>query len=234
MTFITDVFEDYFSKKNKMSKSNTLCHFDNKYEVRSENEGLWTHINYLTFKKTFEELEKKEDKFFIIVETGCSAHGTQSTILFDKFVNYYDGYVFSVDKERSRVCDTQSRVSLKTIVVCADSLHFLTTFNKPIDLLYLDSFDVDWRNQENSSQHHYKEFNLVRTMLSKNSLLLIDDSPKDLTWLDINKNNRKYEMIKQIFSNNKYNGKGAIICQELENSEFKLLLHQYQILWKLS
>ena len=192
------------------------------------------HINYLTFKKTFEELEKRENKFFIIVETGCSAHGTQSTILFDKFVNYYDGYVFSVDKDRFRVCNTQSKVSLKTIVVCADSLHFLSTFDKPIDLLYLDSFDVNWKNQEYSSQHHYKEFSLVKDMLSTHSLLLIDDTPKNLDWLDIDKNSKKFLELKSIFDTNKYNGKGSLICHELENSNFELLLHQYQILWKLS
>ena len=40
-----------------------------------------------TIYKALSELIKQGKNEYIIVETGCSAHGTKSTLLWDKFVN---------------------------------------------------------------------------------------------------------------------------------------------------
>jgi len=53
---------------------------------------------------------------FKFVETGCSAHGTKSTMLWDKFVNFYDGSVSSVDLNEHAVNNTNSVISSKSKV----------------------------------------------------------------------------------------------------------------------
>lgn len=235
MTFINDVFEKHFTKSSKRTKSTTLFHpkngepyvkLDDNYE-----EGFWTHINYNTFKNTFKELEQKENKYYTIVETGCSAHGTKSTLLFDKFINYYDGELYSVDINMERVRDTQQLVSAKTQVICSDSVSFLKNFKKEIDLAYLDSFDVDWNNQKLSKDHHLKEFKQISKLFKVNSLLLIDDTPKNYLWMDLKKTNKNYQKIINIIKSSKFNGKGAFIYPHLIKN-WLLLLHQYQVLWK--
>jgi len=235
MSFINDIFEKYFTKSDKRTKSTTLFHPKNGDPyVKSEDnleEGYWTHINYITFKNTFEELEKKENKYYTIVETGCSAHGTKSTLLFDKFINYYDGELYSVDINLDRVRDTQQLVSGKTQVVCSDSVLFLNNFKKKIDLAYLDSFDVDWNNQKLSKDHHLEEFKQISDLFKINSLLLIDDTPKNYLWIDLKKTNKNYQKIINIIKGSKFNGKGAYIYPYLIDN-WSLIQHQYQMLWK--
>lgn len=235
MSFVDEVFETYFKKTDKRTKSTTLFHpkNDSPY-IKLDNtpkEGYWTHINYLTFKKMFEELEKKEKKYFVILETGCSAHGIKSTLLFDKFINYYNGELYSVDNNIDRVKEAQQLVSCKTQVICSDSVEFLKKFNKNIDIAYLDSYDVNWLNQEKSKIHHLNEFNNISNLFSTHGILLVDDTPKDYFWLDLKKNKKNYNKILDTIKNNKYNGKGAYIYPLL-NKKWELILHQYQMLWK--
>ena len=68
---------------------------------------LWSSGNPIrdratSFLTVFEELDKKEDKNFYIVETGCMRpdHGSMafgddgcSTYIFDQFINHYDGEI---------------------------------------------------------------------------------------------------------------------------------------------
>ena len=41
-------------------------------------------------KRSLTEIVKQNKKYYTFVETGCSAHGTKSTLLWDKFVNIFD------------------------------------------------------------------------------------------------------------------------------------------------
>ena len=53
----------------------------------------------------------KKQNEYIIVETGCSAHGT---LLWDKFVNSFGGKVLSVDLNKNAVDLTNKQTSKKT------------------------------------------------------------------------------------------------------------------------
>ena len=90
-----------------------------------------------SFELIFELLDQKEDKNFLIVETGCmrADHGQlaygddgASTFIFDDFINYYDGEVYSVDIKPENVAHAQKMVSDKTKVICSDSVKFLWNF----------------------------------------------------------------------------------------------------------
>ena len=68
-----------------------------------------------------------------------------------------------------------------------------------IDFLYLDSYDVDFLNPLPSALHHLEEFNRVKHLLHKNSIILIDDTPVSPYWLDDGQNSPIYSSLKRQF-----------------------------------
>lgn len=143
----------------------------------------------ITMQRTFEYLDKLTDPL-IIVETGSlrtknnwSGDG-QSTILFDKYAQHRQGcivYTVDIDPETSRQCEqlVSHRVSVNTgdAVVF---LHQLASNNQDPELswcFYLDAFDVDWGNPYPAAAHHMKELMAIGSLLRKDTLVVIDDSP---------------------------------------------------------
>ena len=53
-----------------------------------------------------------------------------------------------------------------------DSLNFLSSFEKKIDFLYLDSLDGQY---DGASKHQLEEIKIAKEKLNKNSLVLLDD-----------------------------------------------------------
>jgi hypothetical protein len=53
------------------------------YEMFS-NKGIANHLNYLTFKKLFEEMQSRKN--LIILESGIASAGTNSTYLFNDYI----------------------------------------------------------------------------------------------------------------------------------------------------
>ena len=105
-----------------------------------------------------------------------------------------------------------------------------TTITEKIDFLYLDSYDVDFLNPLPSAEHHLKEFNCVKHLLHKNSIVLIDDTPVSPEWLDNGKYSPIYDKLKLQFDKNMV-GKGSLVCKELEKMGATKIMHQYQVLW---
>ena len=143
-----------------------------------------------SFRFIFDYLAKLNRKVFI-VETGCVRHEDtwegegQSTVLFDKFAQHVEGtLVYSVDINPVNTALCKKLVSDKVQVATSDSVTFLKELaNNPpngfphIDLLYLDSFDVDFKNPHPSAMHHLKELTAVARLVSKDTLIVIDDAP---------------------------------------------------------
>lgn len=139
-----------------------------------------------SYKTLFETLELKLNFFksYLIVETGTSRQPNnfegdgQSTLMFDAFVNYYRGKVYSVDISQENCEIARKQVSNKTEVVCEDSLKFLKTFKNlsNIDLLYLDSYDVDFDKPHNSAMHHLEELAIVYSGLKIGCIIMVDDN----------------------------------------------------------
>ena len=171
-----------------------------------------------TFRRIFEELEKKNKDFYTVVETGCArikgnfTGDGMSTVLFDAFINYYDGKVYSVDINDEHCKVARSLVSNKTEVICDNSLHFLAEFSEKqsIDLLYLDSFDIKFAKPHESALHHLKEFVAVFASLQPGTVIAIDDNEK-----------------------NPVSGKGMYVAEFLEDLGYEKFIDEYQIGWIL-
>jgi|TARA_R100001480_G_scaffold85267_1_gene93264 hypothetical protein len=177
-----------------------------------------------SFLKVFELLEEKNKDFYTIVETGCmrADHGQlamgddgASTYLLDKFVNHYDGQVFSVDINENNCNHARSFVSEKTTVVCEDSVRFLwnLALDKPIDFLYLDSYDIDRNNPHPSQLHHVKELCAIISRLGSGTIVVIDDHDAFFTGGQV--------------------GKGTYVKDFMDNIGATLLFEDYQIGWVL-
>src|SRR6516165_5204450 len=128
---------------------------------------------------------------FFVVETCCvrnvdtwSEEG-QSTILFDRFVSQLPGSIMhSVDLDPEATALCRSRVSSTVQLHTGDSVAFLHGLarNPPhefryIDVLYLDSLDVDFANPHPSALHHMKELVAISTLIGPQTLVVVDDSP---------------------------------------------------------
>jgi hypothetical protein len=176
--------------------------------------------NLLGFRKDsflyiFIYLIKKNKKFYNIIETGCTRKITDfddgmSSILFDRFINYYDGKLTTIDisKENCELC--KKHVSHKTTIINMDSVKYLWNYYdiNNIDLIYLDSYDLDWNKPHKSSLHHLKELCAIIPKLKKGCVIMIDD-------------------------NNNGVGKGQYVSDFLENIGATLLFSNYQIAYEL-
>ena len=194
-------------------------------------------IRKKTFECAFSLLQEREKRSYLIIETGVTRKnlktslttGGASTYLFDSFVNYYGGKVYSIDIDRKATEAIRAKISNKTKIICNDSLVALAGLSrkiKEIDLLYLDSVDLNWLVPKLSSSHILKEFKLVEHKLKSGCLAMVDDSPK----------NRKFipPWIKPFKDKIPFpNGKGMSLISYLrKNKKFVKVIHEYQVLWK--
>jgi len=146
-----------------------------------------------SFRKIFKYLDSlDETKPLVIVETGCVRAANnwggdgQSTILFDRYLQYRtgDGSCFAVDIDPKATALCRTVVSEKTEVLTGDSVLVLRDISSilkkhdvSISLLYLDSFDLDWKNPAPSAVHHLKELVSIYDRVSPQTLVVVDDSP---------------------------------------------------------
>lgn len=181
-------------------------------------------------------LEMLNQKPAVIVETGSSAWGTNSSLLFDSYVNSFGGSFSSVDIRPEPSMTLKGLCSARSQFFCDDSVSFLkkTVKNEcKIDLVYLDSWDVDWSDPIPSSLHGLHEFLSIYPLLGPGSLLLIDDTPLDV---QIMSRVQPSQVGSFVASKEKYGfapGKGALVKLLLrQNGWGKEISHQYQLLWQ--
>jgi len=156
--------------------SDFLSTFDQNFSAKLEHRSKF-------FKKIFKKLEEKKSDFYTIVETGCIRIQNNwggdgySTVLFDKFLEYHEGMVYSVDINSEHCQLADYLTSDKVKVVNEDSVSFLWNIKleKKIDLLYLDSYDLDGDNVHESAFHHFKEFCAAMSHLGEGSIIVVDD-----------------------------------------------------------
>jgi spermidine synthase len=61
----------------------------------------------------------------------------------------------------------------KANVYCGDGIKFLQEFDKSINLLYLDAWDVEFPNH---AEMHLEAFKVAESKLANNAIVLIDDT----------------------------------------------------------
>jgi hypothetical protein len=122
----------------------------------------------------------------LIVETGTSAWGCDSTRLWASYIKSFGGQLYSVDI-RDEPRRKLGRLGSNVVLSVGDSVEFLQNFSKStkekIDLLYLDSFDVDWNEPMASAVHGFKEFECSLPSLKSGSIVIIDDTPNTIKWI---------------------------------------------------
>ena len=195
------------------------------------------HINFFTFRRLFQLMRGLNKKELTIVETGTSAVGVDSTTLFDSYVRKYGGELYTVDINPYTSLLNKHKWSDRTKPVVSDSVKFLERFDKEIDVLYLDSMDIDWLDAGSSMNHGFMELYNAIPKMAKESLILIDDTPKSAKWLPFR--NEVYEKLREREEVNKIEvpGKGfyaKTILENMEkNGEAKMEMQQYQLLYSI-
>lgn len=155
-----------------------------------------------------------------IVETGTlraidAWKDGQSARLFTEFVDAYGGDVRSVDLDAD-ACATARKLlpSNNFSVTCSDSVIWLESLTdlEQVDLFYLDSWDVKWRDDTPSARHHLREFQIIEPYLRAGSIVAIDDNSRRLT--------------------GQRTGKGRMIVEYLDNKNIKPIFDGYQIIYR--
>jgi len=159
-----------------------------------------------------------------IVETGCARQENNyegdglSTLLFDKYINEYGGYLAAVDISPVSIQFALSHmVCPRTKIVQSDSVDFLKMLNTDlqhdrvkIDFLYLDSFDWTEQLQVESATHHLKELEAIMPSLKPGALIGVDDNWK---------------------IGNTRVGKGWMVLDYLASLGMRPVFDGYQIFW---
>ena len=190
--------------------------------------NTYEHVCYPTFTRLFEEIFKRNNPPLTILETGTSAWGTSSTYLFDKYVEQYGGHFWSVDINPETTRNTQRYIiSKNTTLVTNSSVDFLKEWvikhpNQKADVIYLDSLDIVWNDPEESGVYGLEEYNAILPAIGPNTLLLIDDTPKDISFLS--------EGESYFNKTGMMPGKGMYVIKQNPNAD--ILMHKYQILYK--
>jgi hypothetical protein len=112
-----------------------------------------------------------------------------------------------------------------------DSVQFLLNFTdiaarKSVDLIYLDSLDVDWGNSVESAEHGEKELLAIRQLLRSGTIIVIDDTPAEMKWIPVS------DRVAATNFKNKFGvlpGKGAFYNRALEGIDFKIIYHDYNL-----
>lgn len=147
-----------------------------------------------SFARMFEWLDRF-DRPVGIVETGCTRQPGNwsgdggSTILFDKYAQFHPGssvHTVDIDPAATGVC--RSLVSTRVTVHTGDSVAFLKGLSDAppadlpaLDLLYLDSYDVNFDDVFPSAFHHMKELVAAAPLIHPDTLVAVDDSPSSFT-----------------------------------------------------
>jgi hypothetical protein len=99
------------------------------------------------------------------------------------------------------------------------------TNNQTIDLLYLDSFDLDMTYWQPSAIHHLKELAVAIRALRADSLVVVDDCPStaDFTLEDNNTIN--------FVTSPKIGGKGRLVAEFANSIGAKCIFADYQAGW---
>jgi hypothetical protein len=190
------------------------------------------------FRSAFEYLAKNRPRGHLIIETGCARRAENweidglSTFLFDRFAEAHDGEVMSVDLNPKACECASSLVGPRTKVFNEDSIPFLHRLgrelvqaNRPIDLLYLDSFDFSLDNPAPSAVHHLKELCAIAPALSPKALVMVDDSFRRIGALRTGLDSFA------VLHDQGIGGKGMYVAQYFEQLGVPILFEGYQCGW---
>lgn len=198
----------------------------------------WRHINHHTFSRFFEAIAHYIESP-IILETGSSAHGVNSSVLLASLARASGGCFDTVDLNPStvqRVAETlRDRYGPDDRINChhGDSVAFIAGYQGQPNVVYLDSYDLNPGDFAGSAAHGLSEFESLVPKLDRDcALLLIDDTPRTR---DIFRKMCPAEYLqavdRHISDTGRLPGKGELILEAIENDRrFHVLEWEYQLL----
>lgn len=138
-----------------------------------------------SFRLMFDHLKTIDSP--LIIETGCARWENNfegdgmSTLLFDQYIFQNGGTLYSIDITQEHIDFARSQIKCSNSnLICSDSIiwlyNFAKTTEKKIDLLYLDSYDLDFNNPHPSSLHHIMELAAIMPALSEKTMVCVDDN----------------------------------------------------------
>lgn len=172
-----------------------------------------------------------------IVETGTSAWGVDSTLLFDSYVRHFGGRFDSVDLRALPSDRLRPVVGPSTHLHVGDSVAFLAGLGDraeagPVDLVYLDSYDLDWADPAPSEAHVVAEWEALRPVAGPGTLVLIDDTPLDVNWVP--RGDLAAAATAHLEATGSMPGKGARLLRELaDDPAVEVLWHGYNVLLRI-
>lgn len=232
--FINRKIHQYNVKKLEKKINNIKYLSKNLQNISSVDKLLEFHFN--TFSSN-DHINKQMFKILLdlgsgsslkILETGSSAHGTKSSVLFANYVNLFGGQFDTVDLNPGIKTKYKYLESDKVIFHTGDSVEFIKNLDKQyiknLDIVYLDSFDLDVNNPQPSQNHGFQEFICIYEYMKKGSYIAIDDTPTSFD---------KFGLLKE----NKYNftpGKGRLVLEYLDDNPklFEIIFHDYAVVLK--
>ena len=115
-----------------------------------------------------------------IVETGCirsvDDYGAgYSTMIWELLSREMDLRVLSIDNNPVNVAFAR-RHCPRVAFRCFDSVAALAELDERVDLLYLDSYDLDQTNPHPSALHHILELCASVNLLERGALVAVDDN----------------------------------------------------------
>lgn len=182
-------------------------------------------------------LEELGGKPSTIIETGTSAWGIDSSRLFDAYVKNFGGEFITIDLRSAPGERLKGQLSSQSRVIVRDSvlaLEDLSQNNHQLDLLFLDSYDLDWSAPEPSASHCLKEWNAARKMFRSGTIVVIDDTPAKLSDIPSFDPRVRRAAERYFERHKKIPGKGALILEEIQNHEdIEVLHHGYNVVLRV-
>jgi len=135
-----------------------------------------------TFEKIFDHLLCIDNP--VIIETGTYREENNyagdgcSTLLFDNFIECAgSGTLISIDID-PKACALARNNTKHAEVICGDSVETLALLDGSVDLLYLDSYNIqNWYDDWAPASHHLKELFAAKNLLvSSDTLIVVDDN----------------------------------------------------------
>lgn len=176
------------------------------------------------------------DRLSLIVETGTSAWGCDSSRLLDMIAKQFGATFASVDIRAEASLWLKYQTSNHTLFFVQDSLDFLTEtfpkqFEQEIDFAYLDSFDLDFHNPGPSELHGLREFEKVCRFSRAGTIVLIDDTPAEID--EVPEVFRDYaKQFQEVY--NRLPGKGSLVLTKIKDDEsFEVLWHSHNLVVRI-
>ena len=223
-------------EKRKYAEVSRTLHADASRLVESHF-SWWSskdHVNYPIMKLAVSLLNEEPS---LIVETGTSAWGTDSTRLWDSYIRTFGGEFWSIDISQQPSQRLKNQVCCQTHLEIGDSKIWLKEFavktaGSHVDLAYLDSFDLDVLNPGPAEEHGLQEWNALRRVLHAGSLVLIDDTPASMRWFPPETHG---DVRRFIESTGRLPGKGSLIFREVQLGTVpaEVISHEYSLLLRM-